>query len=88
MSSFAPLFAVDWWFDIEAELGYFPGGSDGKEFACNARDPGFIPVFRKFLWRRKWQPTAIFLPREFHGQGSLVDYGPCGCKETPKDTTE
>ena len=21
----------------------FPGGSDGKESACNARDPGFIP---------------------------------------------
>ena len=22
---------------------YFPGGSDGKESACNARDPGLIP---------------------------------------------
>ena len=21
----------------------FPGGSDGKEFACNAGDPGWIP---------------------------------------------
>ena len=21
----------------------FPGGSDGKEYACNARDPGLIP---------------------------------------------
>ena len=24
-------------------LGNFPGGSDGKESACNAGDPGFIP---------------------------------------------
>ena len=23
-------------------------------------------------WRRKWQPTPVFLPRESHGQGSLV----------------
>ena len=22
-------------------------------------------------WRRKWQPTAVFLPREFHGQRGL-----------------
>ena len=25
----------------------FPGGSDGKESACNARDLGFIPVSRR-----------------------------------------
>ena len=24
-------------------LGDFPGGSDGKEPACNARDPGLFP---------------------------------------------
>jgi len=28
-------------------------------------------------WRRKWQPTPVFLPREFHGQSSLADYSPC-----------
>ena len=27
---------------IDYNLG-FPGGSDGKEFACNAGDPGLIP---------------------------------------------
>ena len=26
----------------------FPGGSDGKEFAYNAGDPGFIPWVAKF----------------------------------------
>ena len=31
-------------------------------------------------------PTPVFLPGEFHGQRSLVDYSPWGCKEL--DTTE
>ena len=37
-------------------------------------------------WRKKWQPTPVFLPRESHGQRSLVGYSPWGCKES--DTTE
>ena len=37
-------------------------------------------------WRRKWQPTPVFLPGESHGQRSLVGYSPRGCKES--DTTE
>ena len=35
---------------------------------------------------RKWQPTPVFLPGEFHGQSSLAGYSPRGCKES--DTTE
>ena len=27
-------------------------------------------------WRRKWQPTPVFLPGESHGQRSLVGYSP------------
>ena len=27
-------------------------------------------------WRRKWQPTPVFLPREFLGQRSLAGYSP------------
>ena len=37
-------------------------------------------------WRRKWQPTPVFLPGESQGQGSLV-----GCSlwgGTELDTTE
>jgi len=30
---------------------------------------------------RKWQPTPVFLPGKLHGQRSLVDYSPWGCKE-------
>ena len=27
-------------------------------------------------WRRKWQPSPVFLPGESHGQRSLVGYSP------------
>ena len=39
-----------------------------------------------YKWRRKWQPSPVFLPGEFHGWRSLVGYGPWGCKES--DMTE
>ena len=40
----------------------FPGGSNGKEYACNARDLGSIPgSSRKILWKRKWQPSPVYL---------------------------
>ena len=41
---------------------------------------------RKIPWRRAWQPTAVFLPGESHGQRSLMGYSPWGHKES--DTTE
>ena len=37
-------------------------------------------------WRRKWQPTAVFLPEKPHEQRSLAGYSPWGHKES--DTTE
>ena len=37
-------------------------------------------------WRRKWQPTPVFLPGKSHGQRSLLGYRPWGPKES--DTTE
>ena len=57
----------------------FPGGVSGKEPACQCRRykrHGFNPWVRKIPWRRKWQPTPVFLPGESHGQRSLVDYSP------------
>ena len=64
----------------------FPGSSDSRESACNPRDPGSIPVLGGFPWRRKWQPTPVFLPGKSHGQRSLAGYSPWGRKES--DTTE
>ena len=37
-------------------------------------------------WRRKWQPTPVFLPGESQGLGSLVGCSPWGGTES--DTTE
>ena len=58
----------------------FPGGSDGKESACNTGDVGLIPGLGKTPWRREWQPIAVFLPGEFHGERSLVGYSPWGLR--------
>jgi len=30
----------------------------------------FSPWVGKILWRRKWQPTPVFLPGKSHGQGT------------------
>ena len=38
------------------------------------------PWVGKITWRRKWQPTLVFLPGQFHGQRSLVSYSPCSLK--------
>jgi len=51
-----------------------------KEFACNARDTWFDSWVRKIPWRRKWQPTPVFLPGESQGQRSLAGYSPWGHK--------
>ena len=37
-------------------------------------------------WRRKWQPTPVFLPGQSHGRRSLVGCSPWG--RTESDTTE
>ena len=46
----------------------------------------FDPWVGKIPWRRKWQPTLVFLPGKSHGQRSLGGYSPRGHKEL--DTTD
>ena len=67
-------------------LKSFLGGSDGKESACNVGDLGSRPWVGKIPWRREWQSTPVFLPREFCGQRSLAGYSPWGHRES--DMTE
>ena len=50
------------------------------------RRPGFYPWVGKMPRRRKWLPTPVFFPGEFHGHRTLVGYSPWGRKES--DTTE
>ena len=69
---------------LAAALHLGPGGS-----ACRYRrhnSCGFDPWFGKTPWRRKWQPTPVFLPKKSHGWRSLTDYSPWDHKEL--DTTE
>ena len=46
----------------------------------------FTFTFHFMHWRRKWQPTPVFLPGESQGQGSLVGCLLWGCTES--DMTE
>ena len=42
---------------------------------------GIIVRINEIIWKRKWQPTPVFLPGESHGQRSLAGYRPHGHKE-------
>ena len=57
-------------------LGYrWLSGLKKKNLPANGGDAGrgtLNPLVRKNPWRRKWQPTAVFLPGKFHEQRSLV----------------
>ena len=64
----------------------FPGSLDGKASAYNAGETGFDPWVGKVPWRRKWQPTPVFMPGKSHGPRSLVGYSPWDHKES--DMTE
>ena len=52
----------------------FPGGSDGKESACQCRGPEFNPWVGKSPGWKEWLPTPGFLLGEFHGQRSQVGW--------------
>ena len=60
----------------------FPGGSVVKESTCQCRRQGFNPWVGKIPWRRKWQPTPVFLPGKSPGQRSLAGYSPQGRKDS------
>ena len=65
------------------------GGTSGKEPTCQGRRRkrhGFSSWVRKIFWKRKWQPTLVFLPEKSHGQRRLAGCSPWGCKEL--DTIE
>ena len=63
----------------------FPGGSDGKESACNAGGLSLIPIVGNIPWRREWLPTPVFLLGEFYGQKSLEGYSPLGSQKVRHD---
>ena len=64
----------------------FPGGSDGKESACNAGDLGSIPGLGRSPGGGNGKPLQYSCLENPHGQRNLVGYSPWGHKES--DTTE
>ena len=65
----------------------FPGGASDKESTCPCRTRKkhrFNLWVAKIPWRRKWQPTQVFLPGKSHGQWSLAGYSPWGHKSKIK----
>ena len=59
-----------------AVQGRLPWWLSDKESACQCRRCRFDPWVGKHSWRRKWQPTPVFLPGKSHRQRSLAGYSP------------
>ena len=65
----------------------FPGGTTVKNHPDNEdKRCEFHLRVGKMPWRRKWQPTRVFLPGKSHGWRNLVGHSLRGRKES--DTTE
>ena len=57
----------------------------GKERSCQCRRYKrceFDPQVGKILWKKKWQPTPVFLLGESYGQRSQAGTTSWGCKES------
>ena len=54
--------------------GGLPKWLRGKKSTCQCRRCRFNSWVRKIPWRRKWQPTAVFLPGRSHRQRSLAGF--------------
>ena len=60
----------------------FPGGSDGKESACNAGNLGSTPGSGRSPGEENGNPIPVFLPGKSHGQRSLTGYSLRGHEES------
>ena len=56
-----------WWLSCK-ELTFKAGDC----LQCRRHQFDLWVLIKKIPWRRKWQPTPVFLPGEFHGQRSLA----------------
>ena len=63
---------LPWWFN-------------GRECACQCSRHELDPWVRKIPWRRKWQPTPVYLPGKSLGKRRLAGYCPWGHKRVRHD---
>ena len=68
------------WMEEPGELQSMGSLRVGHDWATS------LSLFTFMHWRRKWQPTTVFLPGESQGWGSLV--GCCLWGRTESDMTE
>ena len=61
---------------------WLPWWLSGKASTCHSRRQRFNPWIRNIPWRRKWQPTPVFLPGKSHDQRNTMGYSPWGYKES------
>ena len=61
-------------------------GKNPPAKAGDAEDAGLDPGLGKIPWRRKWQPSPVFLPGASCGQRSLMGYSPWGHKRVGHDS--
>ena len=70
---------LNWYWYWARYTQSFPGGTSGKEPACQCRRHKrcrLDPWVCKISWRRAWKPTLVFCPGESHGQRNLVGCNP------------
>ena len=67
----------------EWELPRWLSGKKKKKSSCQCK---FNPWVRKIPWRRKGQPTPVFLPGKSHEQRRLAGYGPWTQKGVGSDS--
>ena len=71
---------------VSSQVRGFPGGSDGKESACNVGDLGSIPGLGRSSGGGHVKPLQYSYLENPHGQRSLEGCSPRCCKES--DRTE
>ena len=89
VSSFAPPWPLRVAIEMKPEMQMailYPWWLRWWRICLQCWGPGYDPWEGKIPWRRKWQPTPVFLPGKFSGQKSLAGYSPWGRQES--DTSE
>ena len=60
-----------WYMKASGTMPGLPWWLSAKEFTCQCRRHRFDPLARKIPWRKKWQPTLVFLLGKSHGLQSM-----------------
>ena len=74
---------LNYYWNLFFKMG-FPDGSAVKNLPAKCRWCGLDPWVGTIPWRKKWQPTPVFLPGKSHGQWCLAGWSPWGHKRVTR----